>query len=286
MKTRFSVYISLIILSLSNLSFDWPVEKGILTSTYCESRADHFHDGIDIVSPNDAIYASKPGRLIYMWDKSLFPEEHYPGGGNYKILSHNNEYSIYMHLKDGAELKKDYNEKDIIGYIGNSGHSFAKHLHFSLLQRDTRSSQNPLAVMPQYHDTRPPAIDGICLNIDGNYFHINNKSKFRLTRHYPLLIKIIDSVTGKEKLGIYSLKVIINNTEALDINFDTLDYAEKGLSVNGLVFDDVFDDGGYYKVKNVDYRHGTNNVYIFARDYAGNESVKQYTFDVKLDIAQ
>lgn len=286
MINRLLLYVSIVILSLWNLSFNWPVQKSVLTSTYCESRADHFHDGIDIVGSDDAIYASTPGKLVFMWDKSLFPDEFYPGGGNYKILTSGTIFSIYMHLQDGSETKRDYSEKDVVGFIGNSGHSFASHLHFSILERDSRSSRNPLTLLPQYNDTRAPEIEGIYVRIDDSYFNIRNKSKFRLTKHYPLLIKITDTVSGKEKLGIYSLRVTINNADALKVNFDNLAYTERGLAVNGMVFDDLFDEAGYYKLKNIVYSQGQNIIQITARDYEGNETVKLFDFDVKLDIAQ
>ena len=43
-------------LSFANFNFQWPLKEGLITSTFGESRADHFHDGVDIVSANKNIY--------------------------------------------------------------------------------------------------------------------------------------------------------------------------------------------------------------------------------------
>ena len=286
MKINRLVNCALLILALSHLSFQWPVEKGILTSSFGESRGDHFHDGIDLVCPDDKIYPSQNGKLVYMWDRSLFPEENYPGGGNYKILAHGDMFTIYMHLQDGTAQKRICNSEDVLGIIGNSGHSFAKHLHFSILNRKNKQSINPLQEMPSYNDKKAPKIFKLYIRVDDTYYSIDRKSKVRLTKHYPLLIEIKDSVTGKERLGIYDLHVMFNDTDVLDLTFKNLDFSNKGLLVENKVFDAVFDEAGYYKVDNITYRQGRNNVLVRARDYNGNMAEKVFHFDVNLDLEQ
>ncbi len=71
-----------------NLSFQWPVDGGRITSVFGESRADHFHDGVDMVPPDGKIYPLDEGELVYLWDRSMFPLDAYPGGGNYRVLKH------------------------------------------------------------------------------------------------------------------------------------------------------------------------------------------------------
>jgi len=52
----------------------------------------------------------------------------------------NGKYAIYAHLKNGSikvEVGEEVQEGDIIGRIGNSGHSLAPHLHFHIEDRAT-----------------------------------------------------------------------------------------------------------------------------------------------------
>ena len=94
------VCFSLFVLAFSNVSFRWPLNNPVLTSTYGESRADHFHDGMDFISSDSRVFPVKEGKLLYAWNRSLFPLENYWGGGNYKIIKHDDEYvSYYMHLQ-------------------------------------------------------------------------------------------------------------------------------------------------------------------------------------------
>ena len=118
---RVFVSLSIIVLALSCVSFRWPLNNPVLTSTFGESRADHFHDGMDFVSSDSRVFPVERGRLVYAWNRSLFPLDNYWGGGNYKIIKHDeNTVSVYMHLQDGEGLDREYTENDVIGHVGNT----------------------------------------------------------------------------------------------------------------------------------------------------------------------
>jgi len=272
-------------LVLFHLSFRWPLENARLTSTFGESRGDHYHDGIDLVCADDKIYPLESGKLLYYWEKSIFPTENSPGGGNYMIIKHDRDiYSIYMHLLDGISEKQSYNKGDVIGMVGNSGHSFSKHLHFSVLDSTKRESLNPLGLLPGYEDKRGPEINDMYLRIGEKYIMIRNNADIRLTKHYPLLIKIIDTVSGREKLGVYRLRARFNNNIIEDVIFNKIQYSKDGLAVNSKSFDQLFDEKGLYKLSGLRYNEGVNSLEITAVDFAGNKSEKVFTFNVKLDM--
>lgn len=285
MKQRIIFYFALLIIILINTSFRWPANNGSITSTFGESRGDHFHDGIDIVSPDDKIFPVDTGILLFFWDRSIFPLENYPGGGNYKIIKHKDGlYSIYMHLLDGVSSKKIYLKDKPVDMMGNSGHSFSKHLHFSILDSKERVSFNPFFLLPGYEDPVKPEILDIYLKIDDKYNIIKDNYNIRLTRHYPLLVKIVDTIAGRERLGIYKIKAIFNDTEVRNAEFRRIKYSKRGLTVSGKTFESLFDEKGYYKIDGIIYQEGKNKLQIVVLDYAGNRSEKTYTFNVKLDM--
>ena len=72
MKPRFILFAVPLVLVMSLVSFKWPVTNGTVTSTFCESRWDHFHDGIDMTSIDDKVYPVEDGKLLFYWDKALF----------------------------------------------------------------------------------------------------------------------------------------------------------------------------------------------------------------------
>lgn len=279
------VLISIIILALSNISFRWPVDNQVITATFGESRSDHFHDGIDMTGTEDNVYPIEQGNLLYAWNRSLFPLENYWGGGNFKVLAHNNgTLSVYMHLQDIDSLQNACSEKDIIAQVGNTGHSYGKHLHLTVLYPDKRESINPLSVLPAYPDVKAPQIMNFYFKIDNRYIRINDKSDIRLTKHYPLLIEIRDTIRGNENLGLYSIKVLFNGNEVLNYDFSKIYFSSNGLSVKMKTFDDLYDEKGYYKLKGLTYNQGINTLSVSAVDFNGNISEKNFTMNVNLDM--
>ena len=177
-----------------------------------------------------------------------------------------------------------YTERESLGIIGNTGHSNGYHLHFSLLNLPARKSINPLLFLPEYEDKKKPLISDIYIRIGDSYFLIKDKSSVRLTRNYPLLVKIVDSAGRGDRFGIFRLKVIFNNKKVLDINFSEITYSNNGLTIGNKTFQDIFDERGYYKIDNINYTDGSNHVMIYASDYSGNETTKEVIFKVKLDL--
>ena len=285
MVNKILTLFSIIVLALSNLSLKWPVNDGSITSAFGESRADHFHDGIDMVSSGDNVYPLASGVLLYTWNRSLFPLENYWGGGNYKIIAHKDGLlSVYMHLQDVEDLRQEYSESDIIGLIGNTGHSYGKHIHFSVLDPEKRESINPLKSLSAYNDSKAPDIMNFFIRIENRYIRLNDKSDIRLTQHYPLLVEVRDTVKGNERLGLYNFKASLNGKEIANYTFDKIGCSEDGLLVDNKIFVDIFDEKGYYKIKDIVYKEGINNFSIIVSDFNGNISEKDFTINVKLDM--
>ena len=284
-SSRACLYAAILALAVLNLSFSWPVRNGRLTSTFCESRADHFHDGIDIVCPDNKVYPAGDGDLMYCWDRSLFPLENYPGGGNYVVIRHGTDIcSVYMHLRDGVPLRQVCRTDCVTGTVGNTGHSFSGHLHFSMLDIRKRSSFNPLKEIGAPDDSKAPVISEICLKIGERYVILRDSSHVRLTRHYPLLVRIEDTITGREKLGVYRLSAEINGEKILNTEFGALDYTGRGLISGGRLFGTIFDEKGYYRIEDIRYREGLNRFSFKACDYNGNCAQTTFSIDIDLDI--
>ena len=284
MKSKLIVF-SILVLAVSNLSYRWPVNSGVITSTYGESRGDHFHDGIDMISPDDNVHPIEQGTLLFTWNKSLFPLENYWGGGNFKILVHNNgSLSVYMHLQDIDNLKESYSESDTLGQVGDTGHSYGKHIHFSVLNPGNRESINPFGLLPAYADVKAPEIKNFYIRIENRYIMIKDNSDIRLTKHYPLLVEIKDTIKGNENLGLYNIKAVFNGKEVLNYNFYKIDYSANGLAVNSRTFNDIYDEKGYYKINGLTYNDGINTISVVVSDYNGNSSEKTFSMNVNLDM--
>ncbi len=106
-----------------SLSSDFGIRKHPLTGK------SHFHTGVDLMSESgdDKIYAVKPGVVVM--------SELHPQYGNTVVVRHSNGVeSLYAHMaqllvKVGDKVTTD----NVLGYIGNTGFSTGKHLHFEIL---------------------------------------------------------------------------------------------------------------------------------------------------------
>lgn len=278
-------YIVLIILAVWSLSFEWPVTGPKLTSSFAESRGDHFHDGVDVISSDDKIRPVDKGTLLYYWDKAIFPMENYPGSGNYKVLKHRaNMYSMYLHLEDGLSGRIEYSPQDLVGLMGNTGHSYSKHLHLALFNMGKKISANPLLYLPSLEDKKAPEIFEMALRIEDKIVILKDGVNIRLTQNYPLLVKIMDSASGREKLGIAKISAVFNNKQVLDLDLSRLAITPSGLAAGKKRFEDIYDEAGYYKITGIKYSEGENTLRVTTSDFVGNTVEKTFTVNVRLDM--
>lgn len=163
-----------------------PINHPILLSgSFGELRATHFHAGIDIKSKNgktgDPVYSIEEGyvsRIVVRAD----------GYGNAIYVSHPGSYtSVYGHFEEFASpfaefvKQTQYKNKSfeieispepeqfpvtkgqLLGKMGNTGTSFGPHLHFEVRNSKTDRPLNPFFYGFRPPDKRPPVISGIKL---------------------------------------------------------------------------------------------------------------------------
>lgn len=106
----------------------WPIE-GTLSSGF-GYRWGRMHEGIDIAAAEGTpIRAAASGTVI------LMQSEYESGGyGNYTCIDHGGGLSTcYAHQSQFAtSVGASVSQGDLIGYVGNTGHSFGAHLHFEV----------------------------------------------------------------------------------------------------------------------------------------------------------
>jgi murein DD-endopeptidase MepM/ murein hydrolase activator NlpD len=114
--------------SPSAAGFIWPIE-GTLTSGF-GYRWGRMHEGVDIAAAEGTpIRAAADGTVI------LMQSEYESGGyGNYTCIDHGGGLSTcYAHQSSFAtSTGTSVSQGDLIGYVGNTGHSYGAHLHFEV----------------------------------------------------------------------------------------------------------------------------------------------------------
>ncbi len=127
---------------LSNDKFGWRNLAGI---------GSNLHDGVDLRPEKDEIYAVESGSVVYSGIDQF--------GANYIDIQHAEGFkSRYVHnrqnlVKWGGSVEKG----QLIGYIGNTGDSTGRHLHFGLFANGQavdpeiyiNFNQNPIPSIPE-----------------------------------------------------------------------------------------------------------------------------------------
>ncbi|MEY2513928.1 MAG: hypothetical protein QOJ89_1286 [bacterium] len=110
-------------------SMIWPV-NGPITGAFGEQRPGHIHAGIDIAAGEGTpIHAADGGRVVLMQGVGASG-----GYGNYTCVQHTATLSTcYAHQsRFGTSMGASVHKGQVIGYVGNTGHSFGAHLHFEV----------------------------------------------------------------------------------------------------------------------------------------------------------
>ena len=90
-------------------------------------RWGRLHAGVDLAAPSGTpIKAALAGRVILAAPTG--------GYGNYTCIAHSSSLSTcYAHQsRYGVEVGDRVRQGQVIGYVGNTGHSFGAHLHFEV----------------------------------------------------------------------------------------------------------------------------------------------------------
>ncbi len=118
--------------------FIWPV-NGTFTSPF-GYRWGRLHAGIDIAAPEGTpIRAAAAGRVVLLQAVGASG-----GYGNYTCVQHTATMSTcYAHqVRFGTSMGAHLSQGQVLGYVGNTGHSFGAHLHFEV--RINGSPVNPM----------------------------------------------------------------------------------------------------------------------------------------------
>ncbi len=267
--------------------FLWPIMIGQfpeargLTSTFGESRSDHFHNGLDIAANGIAVRAMGEGSIIYSRSEEDDPYMPSPGPGDYVFQDHGNGWwSGYYHLTHpsrGDGVKE-------IGRAGNTGHSSGFHLHFFLLKDNGLTIVNPLEHLPRVKDENPPVIGQISIITPNGTTLVSHSrpQRIRLTRKYPILINIIDPGLEKStRRGIYRLKWSLNSESERSFLFSNIQFKDNEWKLEGLhPFSEVYMNG-LYNLGELAFTEGKNTLTVTAEDLNGNSS--RVEFDITVD---
>lgn len=110
------------------------------------------HNGIDLVGTGytlDYITAHSEGTVVAVRNNYKTNDKTGCSYGNYVKIKHNGYYTLYAHMKYNSvtvKVGQKVSRGQVIGYMGNTGHSFGAHLHFEVRDKNDNFI-NPIPYM-------------------------------------------------------------------------------------------------------------------------------------------
>jgi len=296
MRNRYaSSTLSLFILTAASLlaalptfSLDWPVQKRIVTGTFGEDRGDHFHNGIDIGGGAQEVHPVLPGELVFRYvegsDYSSLPR----GVGSFVVLHHDQDIlSAYCHLASDSlgSPKKRYSPSDMIGVIGDTGHSEGKHLHFVVFDEEADASVNPLALLSSAPDAQPPVIKRVQVSWGEELQALGSGATVRpgTAEVIAELYDLREDVKFLWPISPYSVRLSLDGKEIARTLFDSLRVSEGRMVVSGSerTRESLYRRDGLMRCGTIVLRAGESRIRLSVRDYAGNETVREIAITVR-----
>jgi hypothetical protein len=243
--------------------FRWPVDgKHTVSDNFGEIRPAHFHTGLDVnASYGQNIFAAADGFISRINISS-------DGYGTALYIDHPNGYTtVYGHMSALAPEIAEYVAKaqyekqvfemnlyppsdlfpvkkgQIIGNVGNSGHSYAPHLHFEIRETESENPTNPLLFFQKSVDNLPPKIFSLEIfpltakssvneNHKSQIFAVSEKNGNYVLKNQPKVsgeigfaIEAIDCAEGgSRRLNIFAAKLFVDGIFQAGFEFDKLSF--------------------------------------------------------------
>ena len=196
----------------------------VLSGTFGELRANHFHSGIDIKPTqrgnNEGIFSAADGYVSRIRIQE-------GGYGQALYIAHPNGYTtVYGHLDKFApdiqaytrqkQYEKQQFEVDLvlqpnelpmrqgqnIGTMGNRGHSFGQHLHFEIRDSKTDKAINPLLCGLNVPDNTPPEMNGLKVYLIDDKNEVIGTRYVNLSRKSPNQYAIVGDTLDVAALNV------------------------------------------------------------------------------------
>ena len=274
--------------SVCSWSYQWPVDRIVLTGTFGESRWTHFHNGIDLGGGEQDIRPIEEGEVVFRFEENGSPDALPSGMGNFIVVEHNQRVrSLYAHMKPGSmnTAENTVGTDTVLGRVGESGGSYGKHLHLTVIDGDFNQVINPLIVLPSRIDGVRPRINGLYAKSGASLTPLAANMSLA-TGTYRLLISVQDpsgDVDYYMPMAPYKITFFMNGEEITDYSFENI-RRKDGRSVlyksDDVSFQDMYLDEWLINLGEIHFLPGETVLEVIAMDIAENTAIRSYKLQV------
>jgi hypothetical protein len=247
-------------------NFMCPVKQTIrISGNFGELRGGHFHAGLDIKGgEGENIYAAEEGfvsrikiqrggygRAIYVDHPNGYTTVYAhlsgfgPGLGEY-ILSEQQAVQSYEIDIRPSPTALPLKKGQVLGFLGNSGHSFGAHLHFEIRESLSDNPMNPMLFNIKPFDDQAPIINSVRITGLDESFKRYGTNKFSTKRDKTGNYQVMNIETrepiiglsiagfdqnnfGSNRNGIYRMKMYVNGAPYYSFNMNAFSFDETHL---------------------------------------------------------
>jgi hypothetical protein len=174
--------------------------------------------------------------------------------------------------------------------VGSSGYSSGTHLHLTLIDTEMSTVINPLLLLPPLADGQAPEIKEVYLQSGQEEIRLEDGMSLntREGRLFAAVYDLREDVAFLWKLAPYKVFLSQDGREVTSFTFDSL-YSGPAAAVGSqrLVlmntersFSDVYESSWRLSLGTINLVSGETTLTVFAADFAGNESFKEFNLTV------
>jgi hypothetical protein len=291
-----------LVVTLPVFGFDWPLDTLKVSATFGSNRGDHFHAGVDLAKGGEAVTPIAPGELLYSYDEGRDYSTLPVGLGSFMVLQHEGGIlSLYCHLEAGSLERESlrFEGDQVLGVSGSSGSAQGALLHLSIIDSEMKTVLNPFLLLPAVTDNQAPRIRGLYIGDGSRLLELTEETgEIPLVGEVEVLAEVFDlreDVSFVSKFAPYQILLYQDGKEVTSLTFDSLTRetpdaapsADQGrppdgggsmVTVSGKKsFTAVYDSSAewLFRLGWVQLVPGETSLLLVARDFAGNESVKE-----------
>ncbi|MBL8993826.1 MAG: M23 family metallopeptidase, partial [Spirochaetia bacterium] len=269
-------------------AFPWsakqfPVKSVKPTSLFGESRGDHFHSGMDFAS-EQPIFPADDGEILLYRDQGENPLLPTFGSGNLVVMEHAEGFrTYYFHLQTNS-IPRDLgraNINNVIGQMGETGHSAGTHLHFVIEDTVKNIIVNPLKHLPPIEDHTRPKVASILAVIKDKVYRLHDYASLRHSGDMKMFAKAWDlryaldprrfSANDYTATSVRRITFRIDDVLVRDYDFSCFYKRERGFLVEpNYSHDEVYGVSYNYRFGSFTPTQAQHTFEVYVEDWTGN----------------
>jgi hypothetical protein len=230
------------------------------------------------------------GELVFSYEEGEDRSSVPVGLGSFLVLQHQGGVrSLYGHLETGSmrRSEKSFDGSKPLGRVGASGYSLGKHLHLAIIDSEMRSLINPLAVLPPLPDRQTPVIKELHLRAGRDLVPAGASLRQGTTEVLAEVYDLREDVSFAWRMASYRVSLYQDGREVASLRLDGLHEKLRRDGTPHLVllesergFEELYESEWLLRIGEVKLVPGQTTLSLFAADYAGNESSRDFLLQI------